>query len=218
MKKTPISILTGIVVILVTIILYFIILKNIFVQTICFLTLIGVVIAEAIVTAMAYYSKGEPKKVAASIVTSFMVPISILLSAIYIVGFPKGYGSYLGWYFISFAIIFIIDAIIWKFSDNRENDNIAIQNSKNNILELRKLVKCIMLKPNAINFKKELDEIEEKLHFSNDTVITETDARIRQMLIELEYNIDNEDFDTIGYINNISSEIDRRTILTKNTI
>ncbi len=218
MKKVPISIICGITAILITIISYFVIIGNIFAQIICFVTLIGVIIAEAVVTTLAYLSKGEPRKVAATIVSAFMIPISIIFSIIYIIGFPKGYGKYIGSYFSTFAIILIISAIIWKFADNRKNDNKELQNAKTNMLELRKLVKCVMLKENANKFKKELEEIEEKLHFSNDAVITSTDDNIKQMLIELENNIDNDGFDSAEHIKTISNEIDRRNIFAKNII
>lgn len=218
MKKVPISILCGLVAILVTIILYFVIIGNIFAQSICFITLIGVVVAEMVATALAYFSKGEPRKVAATITASFMVPISIILSIVYIVNFPNGYGKYLGWYFALLAITLVISAIIWRFADNRKEDNEALQNAKANMLGLRKLVKCITLKQNAANFKKELDEIEEKLRFSNDAVIMKTDANIREMLIELENNIDNETFNTAEHIKALLNEIDRRNISAKNTI
>ena len=68
------------------------------------------------------------------------------------------------------------------------------------------------------NIKKELDEIDEKLHFSNDNVIMEMDANIRQMIIELENNIDNENFNSEEQIKAISSEIDRRNVFAKNII
>lgn len=218
MKKIPISILCGIAAVLISIVSYFVIIGNIFAQIICFITLIGVIIAEMVVTALAYYSNGEPRKIAATITASFMVPISIILSVIYITNFPKGYGPYLGYYFSIFAVILVIVAIIWKFSDNKNNDNNSLQYAKANMLGLRKLVKCIMLKKNAEKYKKELESIEEKLHFSNDSVVTEADNRIRQLLIELENNIDNIEYNSEELIQAISSEIDRRNIFTNNTI
>lgn len=218
MKKIPISILCGIIAILVTVISYFVIIENVFAEIICFITLIGVVLAEVAVTALAYFSKGEPRKVSATIAASFMIPIAILLSIIYIVNFPKGYLQYIGYYFSAFSILLVISAIIWRFADNRTTSNEALQNAKANMLGLRKLVKCVMLKQNAEKFANELKEIEEKLHFSNDAVITATDANIRQLLIELENNIDNEDFDAVKHIKTISNEIDHRNIFTKNTI
>ncbi|MBQ7036535.1 MAG: hypothetical protein IJN74_03480 [Clostridia bacterium] len=218
MKKMPTSILCGIVAILLTVILYFTVVESIFAEIICLITLVGVVVAELVVTALAYFSKSEPRKVAATVVLSFMIPIAVALSIVYILNFPEGYGSYLGFYFSAFAILLAISSIIWKFSNNRKNDNDILQNAKTNMLGLRKLVKCVMLKPNAVKFKNELDEIEEKLHFSNDAVILEMDANIRRMLIELDNNIDNENFAVAEHIKAISNEIDRRNIFAKNTI
>ena len=218
MKKIPNSILWGAVAILVTTILYFVIVGNIFLRIICFMTLVGVIVAEIVVTAFAYYSNGEPRKIATTIVVSFMIPISIILSIVYILYFPKGYGSYIGYYFSIFAVLLAVSATIWKFADNRKSDNDILQQAKSNMLELRKLVKCIMLRQNAVNFKKELEEIEEKLHFSNDAVIVQADDNIRRMLIELDNNIDGENFDAEKHIKAILNEIDRRNIFAKNTI
>jgi hypothetical protein len=218
MKRFPMSIIFGIVAILITIIMYFVILENIFARIICLITLIGVVLSEIVVTVLAYFSKGEPRKIGAVVAAAFLIPISIALSVLYIVNFPEGYGSYVGCYFSILAITLVIVAIIWKFADGKVDENARLQNAKANMLELRKLVKCIMLKPSAEKFKKELVEIEEKLHFTNDAVIDELDANIHQMLIELDNNIDNENFELDELIQKISSQIDRRTILTKTIV
>ena len=214
MKKTPVSILCGLAAIIATVVAYFVIIGNIFAQIICFITLLGVVVAQAVTTTLAYLSKGEPRKVAATVVSAFMIPVSVALSIVYIVNFPHGYGQYLGLYFAAFAIILVICAILWKFSDNRKADNDALQSAKSNVLELRKLVKCVMLRQGAKQFKKQLDEIDEKLRFSNDTVITAADENIRRMLIELDNSIDTEDFDAAKFIETISTEIDRRNIFS----
>ena len=86
------------------------------------------------------------------------------------------------------------------------------------MLELRKIVKCIMLQANSDKFSKELEELEEKLHFSNDAVVCEDDVVIRQMLLDLENGISDESYDAEGQIKAISLKIDRRNVLTKNTI
>ncbi len=46
----------------------------------------------------------------------------------------------------------------------------------------------------------------------------EADFKIRQMLTELENNIDNEDFDATEHISAIANEIDRRNVFAKSTI
>ena len=218
MKKVPISILCGAAVILVTIIMYFVILENIFAQIICFITLVGVLLSEVVVTLLAYFSKGEPRKVGAVVAASFMIPISIILSIVYIVNFPNGYGSYAGWYFSLLVVTLLIAAIVWKFSNNRVDDDAQLQNAKSNMIELRKLVKCILIKNCAFKYKKELEKIEDKLHYSNDSVITPLDESIRNKLLNLANNIENEDYDAQYAINEISEQIDSRNIFSKKTV
>ena len=121
MRKMPISIFSGIAAILITIVLYFTILGNIFSQLICLITLLGVVLAEAIVTALAYCSKGDPRKVAATSVGLVIIPISVILSVVYITKFPKGYIAYIGWYLATIIIVMAIVAVIWKIERDGEN-------------------------------------------------------------------------------------------------
>ena len=212
MKKIPFSILCGLAAVLVTIILYFTILGNIFVQAICLITLLGVLLAEVVVTFLAYRSKGIPGKVAATMVSAAMIPFSVAISVVYIVNFPFGYGSYLGYYFAVFAILLTISAIIWKFADGIQEKNDTFQNAKQNMLDMRKIVKSIMADPNAEKYGKELSALEEKLHFSNDAVIAAADSEISDMLTNLKNNIGKENFDAASCIADIVKKIDLRNI------
>lgn len=215
MKKIPYSILCGLISILVTILLYFLIIGNIFLEVICLITLLGVVFAEIITTLLAFFSKAEPRKVAATGLSALMIPVSVILSGVYILNFPEGYASYLKIYFIVYAVILTISAIIWKFTSHKNDEKAAFQNAKNNMLQLRNLVKCIMLEANAEKYKKELTELEEKFRFSNDAVITPADANIKNMLLTLKNNINDENFDIAAQISTISKEADLRNIYTK---
>lgn len=214
MKKVPISSLCGFGAMLITTILYFLILGNIFAEIICFITLLGVLLAEGVTTLLAFLSKGNPRKVAAAGVSALMVPISILLSAIYIVNFPNGYGKYIGWYFTFFIAVVILAAVLFAFDGKKQAENAEFQNAKSNMLALRKLVKCILLEEAAKEYAKPLGAIEEKLHFSSDNVITEDDANIRTMLLELKDNIANPEFDTTAALEKIAKAIDTRNILS----
>lgn len=218
MKKIPVSFLCGAIAVLITVILYFTVIGNIFTEIICFITLVGVVFAEIVATLMAYFSTSEPRKVAAVGVVSLMIPISVVLSFVYIIGFPKEYGTYAGYYFSIFAVLMLIAAILWGFSGRREDDNSYLQNAKNNMLNMRKMVKSIMLEDNAKKYEKELSELEEKLRFSDDSVISEADSLIFDMLTTLQSNIDDESFDVLNYIGKIGKEIDRRNIFAKKTV
>lgn len=116
MKKFPISLLCGAATIIVTILLYFVILNSIVWEAIHFITLVGVVIAEAITTAYAFLSKGDPRRVAATVVSALTVPMAILLSVVYIVSFPTGYVTYACLYLVGLIIANVISLILCRFS------------------------------------------------------------------------------------------------------
>jgi len=216
MKKINTTLLTGISSMVITIILYSVILNDVFFEIIHLITLLGVLLSEATVTFIANYAKDNPRKIAATTVSFFMIPISVILSFVYIVNFPEGYFTYIAWYLAFYIATGVLAIILLQFNEQKEFENTVLQNAKSNMLNMRNIVKCIMVDPNATEYKKELNEIEEKLHFSNDSVVSPQDATICDMLNELQNNIGNDEFDKIALINNIKVAIDKRTIMTKN--
>ena len=218
MKKVPISLLCGTAAIIVTILLYFVLLSNVVLQAIHLITLVGVIVAEAITTAFAYLSKGSPRKVAAAIVSAVTVPISIALSVVYIVAFPKGYVTYILMYFVLVILVNVLAAIIYNFESKKVEESVAFENAKQNMLYMRKIVKSISVNPAAAEYKNDLDKLEEKLHFSNDSIISAEDNVIGNMLLELRDNIENSEYDVAGAMTNISKKIDERNIMCSRTV
>lgn len=218
MKKAPISIICGIAAVLITVVLYFTMLDNVFEELICIVTLFGIVLAEVVATAFAYFTDGDPRKVLAAVVSVLMVPVSIVLAVIYITAFPYEYLSYLGYYFVFFIALLLVSSVLWRFASSKKEENDLLQVSKEKILYSRRLIKSIMLEPGAQNYKRELSDIDEKLRFSNDSVITEFDAAIQENIIVLSNNINDSSFDVEGMITVISKEIDRRNVFAKKTL
>jgi len=218
MKKVPISLLCGASAIIVTILLYFVLLSNVVLQAIHLITLVGVIVAEAITTAFAYLSKGSPRKVAAAIVSAVTVPISITLSVVYILAFPKGYVTYILMYFVLVILVNVLAAIIYNFESKKVEESVAFENAKQNMLYMRKIVKSISVNPAAAEYKNELDKLEEKLHFSNDSIISAEDNVIGNLLLELRDNIENSEYDVAAAITDISKKIDERNIMCSRTV
>lgn len=212
------SLICGGASILITIILYLLILESSLTEAICLITLLGLIIAEGVSATLFYCAKADPRKMTAAFNSLIMIPIALILSIVYIVNFPEGYITYLGIYAVAFILVMSFGSFFWGSANKRKQEDNAVQSAKANMLEMRKIVKFIMSKPNAQQYRKELYAIEEKLHFTNDCVILEMDANIRQMLIMLDNNIDSSEFNTAEYIQAISNEIDRRNIFSKNTI
>lgn len=218
MKKASFSLIGGIGAILVTVILYFVILGNVLLETICLITLLGVILAEAVTTILAYLAAGNPRKVTAAIVSAIMIPIAIILSVVYIIAFPFGYVTYISLYAVAFIIVMVITAILYSFSAKRDNANDALQNAKNNMLYMRKLIKLIKSNPAASQYEVKLNKLDEKLHYSNDAVITQQDEQITNMLVQLNSNISVPGFDVDSALTEIEKVIDARAILSGRTI
>lgn len=215
MKKMPISLFCGGIAILVTILLYVLILGNAFLEAICLITLFGLILAEAVTTLFAYLSKGNPRKVAAAVVSGAMIPVAAIMSVTYIIsGFDIG--KYVLWYLVLALIIYALAIVLTVFDSKKQSEAAELQDAKASMLSLRKLVKCIMLEPAAEPYKKALSDLEEQLHFSNDAVVVPQDATISDMLIDLQTNISVPGYDVEGAIAAISRTIKARNIMASN--
>lgn len=218
MKKPAVSLLLGIASIIVTILLYFLILGNVLLEIICFMTLIGVVVAEILTMLFAFFSKGSPRKVAAAVISGLMIPFSIILSIVYIVCFPEGYITYLCIYFIGLIVVYASALVFYRFDAKSKAENNELQKSKENMLNMRKIVKCIMADSEAQPYLKELRKLEEALHFSNDSVIASQDENIYNMLAELQLNISSQGYDVNASIERIIKQINIRNIVSNTNV
>lgn len=218
MKKFPVSLLCGIAVIVATIILYFTILGNVVLEAIHFIALVAIVLAETVTTIYSLLVKGSPRKLAAVGLTALLVPFAVVLSIVYIINFPRGYGAYLGWYFAASIIVHAIALILVVFDSRKTHEDEQLQKAKSNMLYLRKLVKCIMIEDAAKSYEKRLYAIEEKLRFGNDCVIAPDDEELSGLLLELQQNIGEKDFDAEGTLTRIEKMVQRRTITFSRTV
>lgn len=214
MKKFSAVLLSGLAVMLLTIVLYFTILGNILLTAIHFISLIAILLAEAVTTAYTYFAKGSPRRIAAATVSGIMIPFSVILSVVYIVNFPEGYGTYIGWYCAGTLVVNLLGFILIRVDSNKSDENAALQDAKRNMLNLRKLVMCVLADPAAKPYEDKLRSLEEKLHFSNDCVITAEDENIGLLLVQLQENIADPEFDCEQMLQKIEKAIDRRKIMT----
>lgn len=82
MKKIANALLCSVVAIAVTFILFFTILIDVDKETMHYMALGGVVLAELIAAAYAVYSQGHPRRVAAMTLSVAMIPIAFVLGLI----------------------------------------------------------------------------------------------------------------------------------------
>ena len=218
MKRPSAVLIIGILVMVLTAVIFFTIVGFGALSAIHFITLTAMLISEAITTGYAYLAKSSARRYAAAFVTAAMIPFSVYLSIVYITRFPLNYSTYVGLFVAGQLIVNIIGFILVRFDTNKTEENQSFQEAKTNMLNLRKLVKVIMADPAAQPIADELRALEDKLHFSNDNVIAAEDDQIRAMLAELHSNVDNPEFDCKQHIAKINKVIDMRNIMTSRTV
>lgn len=214
MKKFPAVLVSGLAAMLLTVILYFVILNNVVLEIIHIVALAAILLAEGVTMVYAYCANKSPRKVAAAVISGIMIPYAAILSVIYLANFPEGYSTYLGWYFAGMIVVNVIAFIFVRFDANKNVENIRLQEAKSNMLGLRKIIKCILADPSAQPYEAKLRSLEEKLHFSNDAVIATEDENIRQLLLQLQENIANPEFDSEQLLQKIEKTIDTRNIMS----
>ena len=213
MKKFPVSLLGGVALILVTVILFFVFLADTDLEAIHFISLGAILLAEGVTLGYSATTKGDPRRVAAAGVSVIMIPVALVLSIIYMNEYPEEYGTYFGWYFAATILVNAICLVLY-FQGAKSKADTSFQNAKANMLNLRKMVKCIMLEPAAKPYDARLRALEEDLHFSNDTVIVQEDARIRQLLAQLQTQITDPQCDVDGLLTQIGKAVQTRKIMT----
>ena len=218
MKRFPGVLICGIAAMVLTVVLYFTILGNAVLSVIHFISLAAIVLAEAVTTAYAFFAKGSPRRIAAAVAVGFMIPFAMILSVVYIVNFPMGYGTYIGWYCAGMLVVNLLGFVLVRFDANKRDEDAALQNAKSNMLTLRKLVMCVLADPAAKPYEDKLRKLEEKLHFSNDCVIAAEDEEIRQLLVRLQDNIADPEFDCEQILQKIEKRIDQRKIMTSRNV
>ncbi|MBR5528925.1 MAG: hypothetical protein IKU57_00460 [Oscillospiraceae bacterium] len=215
MKKFPISVLCGLAAVALTIILFFIILSDTVLEAIHYISLVSIVVTEIITTVYAFLASGNPRKVAAAGLSVVAIPYAIVLSVIYIANYPESYGTYFGWYLAGLVVVNLICLVLVSFNASKQAEQDTLQNAKSNMLQMRKLTKCIMEEPAAQNYMEQLRAIEEELHYTNDSVILPEDERIRDMLLHLQLKIADPAFDTADYLQQIQKAARQRAIMAK---
>ena len=214
MKKSMFVPLFGLGVMAVTVITYVVMFGGSLWGAIHFVTLLAVILAEAVTTAYAFFANGSPRKVGAAIVSGMMIPLSIILSFLYIFSFPTGYIAYLGWYFLATVVINGICLILIFFDSQKSKENDRLQEAKASMLQLRKQVKCIGLLPSAAPYSDRLRTLEEKLHFTNDSIIHPEDAQIQALLVQFQESISGSSADSSQLLEQLELLVSQRNILS----
>lgn len=212
MKKLPVAAVCGISLMVVTILLYFAFLSNILLQAIHVICLFAILLSEGITTGYACFIHGNPRKLAATVISAGMIPVSVILSFIYVVNFPLGYFTYMGLFLAATLVVNTIAFIVLRFNEHKEIEHASFQDAKAFNMKLRKLVQCIMAEPAAADLRDRLRALEEDLHFCDNSKIYEADQDLYQLLLTLQQNIADPDFSATETLASIEQTLRSRNV------
>lgn len=215
MKKSPIALVCGLAAILLTVVLFLLILGNPFQTAMHGICFGGILLAELISLIYALCAHGNPRKVAAAVVSCAMVPYAVILSAMFLAGGSDRCDRLIGWYGVGLIVINALSLTLTCFDAGKSKQNNNLQAAKGNMRSLCKIVRCIMADPAAAAYSTQLRALEDKLEFSKDTVVLAEDERIRLMLLQLKERIADPNFDSKQMLQQIEKAIDTRNIMAK---
>jgi len=220
MKKIPGSLIAGLALIAVTLLLFFTFtaIADTTLEAIHILGLCFILLSEGITTAYACFSKESPRRKAAVLVSAVMIPGSCFMTFIYSTLFPDSITTFVLLHCVGLIITNLFAYYLMSFDIARGHEDKQLQDAKGNMLMLRKMVKCVMADPAAAPYEARLMALEEELHFSNDSVITASDATIRQMLLQLQQNIADPTYDVDAQITQIEKAVQTRKILASTNL
>lgn len=220
MKKPLGALIAGLALIAVTLLLFFTIatIADTTLETIHILGLSFILLSEVITMLYGAFAKDSPRRKAAVLVSSAMIPGSVFMTFIYSVLFPDSITVFVLLHCIGFIVCNLFAYYLMSFDVARGKEDKQVQDAKGNMLMLRKMVKVVMADPAAAPYEARLMALEEELHFSNDSVITASDNTIRQMLLMLQQNIADPTYDVEGQITRIEKAVQTRKILASTNL
>jgi len=213
MKKIANALLYSVVAIAVTIILFFTILIDVDKETMHYMALGGVVLAELITAAYAVYSQGNPRRVAAMTLSVAMIPVAFVLGLIYVLEFEDEVASFVGWYSALTLVANVTALALLLFDGARQKEDARVQAVRGNVTILRKLVQCVMLEPAAKPYEMRLRKIDDDLHFAIGSSYVAEDENIRTMLIQLQTGINAPAEQVEAQLAAIERAVQRRAIM-----
>ena len=192
-KSKHIVLTCGAVSIAVTVIFYLLTFDNIFTVPMRWVSLLFLILAEAIGTIKAFTVKRSIFGVS-NIVTSIVHMTAVLmLSIIFVNIFPLLIKNYILLNILALCILLVIDVVIGFFANR-----VAAQNSK--LSESQSIMGCCAEKAAALcvefgdtAYKKDLEDIVELLKYSDNSCLTQEEMTIMNHLDEVQLLLKNND-------------------------
>ena len=214
-KSKYIALICGAVSVAVTVIFYLLTFDNIFTVPMRWLSLMFIILAEAIATAKAFTIKRNIFGVA-NIVTSIVHVIAILmLSIIFVNIFPLLIKKYILFNILALCVLLAADIIIIFFNNRVTTQNSKLDESQSVMLCCVEKAAFLCVEFGSTDYKKDLEEIVELLRYSDNSCLTQDEMTIMNKLDEVQLLLKDNDEGIAEKIIEIKNAIKMRSIKVK---
>ena len=217
MKKSKITVLVGcILLILITVLLYYLIFDNFFEKTIQWLSLLFIIISEIILLLKTVFTRQTIINQATIFTSGVHLVFIALLSILFIVLFPTNIRTYSIIYTLFLCVLAFFDLFIYHFNNRREMENKELTKTRNIMLTCYEKAESLVALFKETNHYTKLIDITESLKYSDNSLLTGDEEKIINLLDKLLIAMKNKDENVDELISNVQSILDLRTIKIKN--
>lgn len=209
------GLISGILVMVTTILLYTILVKTFFKVPMAYITLLCVLASEAAATLTFTMIKCDYKRIFTSIVFAIQAILTIIASIVFINLFVFSYKGFFTFYTLSLVASALAIIFLYALRGNVDAKNQEFKDAKSNMADIRMAVNKIINSPEGAEYKKELKALDENLRFTDDSVQDSLDIDIECKVGVLATNIGAANFDVLNAINEINDIIKQRNFEVK---
>ena len=216
MNKNKYGLMAGILAVITTVLLYVLLVDNLFKIPMAYITLCAVLISELIATAAFVVIKNSYKRIAVVSVFGAQAVLLLVASILFVNIFVFAYVSFTVLFMLSFVAAIFLLLFVFKFRNEADVQQTEFKSAKINMVTIRAMVNELIHSEKGVLYKKELLALDENLRFSDDSVQIEMDQDIKQKVAYLAENMGAPDFDAIHTISEINNMIKQRNFIAKN--
>ena len=214
-KSKHIVLICGAVSVAVTVIFYLLTYDSIFTIPMRWVSLMFLILAEAIATIKALTVKRTIFGVA-NIVTSIAHVVAVLmLSIVFVNILPFLIKKYILLNILALCILFVVDVIIVYFTNRVSKQNSKLNESQSVMGACVEKASSLCVEFGDTDYKKDLEEIVELLRYSDNSCLTQEEMTIMNKLDEVQLLIKNNDEGIAEKIIEIKNAINLRSIKVK---
>ncbi len=200
-----------------TIIFYLMTFDNIFTIPMRWISLIFLIFTEGIGTIKALNIKKTIFGVSNIITSIFHLGIVLLMSIIFVNIFPLLIKTYILLNMLALCVLLVVDVVIIYFGGYVASKNKILAENQSVIESLYTKAKELYIEYKETEYKKDLDEIFEMLHYTDNSTLSNDEVTILNKLEELQELLSKDDDQVPQKITEIKNAVKLRSMKIRNS-